>query len=66
MIEILLNQKPLQLAIDTSVAQALQHIDAIPPYAVALNLKFVPRSAYADTYLQAGDQLEVVQPITGG
>jgi sulfur carrier protein len=34
--------------------------------AVALNLFFVPRSAYEKTRLQARDQVEIVMPVAGG
>lgn len=34
--------------------------------AVALNLSFVPRSAYAQTRLKARDQVEIVTPVAGG
>jgi sulfur carrier protein len=33
---------------------------------VARNLDFVPKSKYATTPLQEGDQIEVISPITGG
>ena len=36
------------------------------PYAAALNLQFVPKARYAQTPLQAGDQIEIIAPITGG
>jgi sulfur carrier protein len=36
------------------------------PYAAAVNLQFVPSSQYASTPLQAGDQVEVIRPVTGG
>lgn len=34
--------------------------------AVALNGAFVPRSAYGETAVSAGDALEVVAPMQGG
>jgi sulfur carrier protein len=37
-----------------------------PPFAVAINLQFVPKTQYAHTALNAGDQIEVISPITGG
>jgi sulfur carrier protein len=34
--------------------------------AVAVNLEFVPRTAYAQTALRAGDEVEIVTPRQGG
>jgi sulfur carrier protein len=34
--------------------------------AVALNGKVVPRQAWSDTTLQAGDQIEIVRVLQGG
>lgn len=66
MIEVFINHTPTTLPAGTTLAQALQSIAAQPPFAVAINLQFVPRSAYDTTCLKAGDTIEVVQPITGG
>ncbi|MBB6523176.1 sulfur carrier protein ThiS [Pseudoteredinibacter isoporae] len=35
-------------------------------FAVALNAQFIPRSQYADTALQEGDDLELLVPMQGG
>ncbi len=37
-----------------------------PPFAVAVNTVFVPKSRYADTVLQEGDAVEIVRPVVGG
>ena len=34
--------------------------------AVAVNMTVVPRQAHADTVLQAGDRVEIVQAVGGG
>ena len=34
--------------------------------AVAVNMTVVPRRAHADTVLQAGDSVEIVQAVGGG
>jgi sulfur carrier protein len=39
---------------------------ARPPFATALNLQFVPKTQYASTPLNVGDQIEIIAPITGG
>jgi sulfur carrier protein len=35
-------------------------------FATAVNGAFVPRSCYATTYIQAGDDIDIVAPVTGG
>ena len=37
-----------------------------PPFAVAVNTVFVPKSRYAETVLQEGDAVEIVRPVVGG
>lgn len=37
-----------------------------PPFAVAMNRRFVPKSHYAETLIHEGDQIEVVNAVTGG
>ncbi len=34
--------------------------------AAALNGEFIPRHAYADTTINAGDKVDIVSPIAGG
>jgi sulfur carrier protein len=35
-------------------------------FAIAINRQFIPRSAYANTHLNDGDQIDVVTPMQGG
>ncbi len=35
-------------------------------FAVAVNMQFVPRSIYSETYLKEQDQVEIVLPMQGG
>ena len=35
-------------------------------FAVAVNKTFIPKSQYAHTLLQAGDQIDVLAPMQGG
>lgn len=65
-IQVLINQKAVPLAADTPLAEALAQQAFSPPYAVAINTQFVPRSAYAQTLLKSGDRVEVITPVTGG
>ena len=63
---ILLNQQPFTLPAGASLADALALQSLSPPYAVAVNTQFVPRTQYAAKALQEGDRVEVVSPVTGG
>jgi sulfur carrier protein len=47
-------------------ADALSMINARPPFAVAVNLNFVPKAQYAQHLLNENDQIEVIAPVTGG
>ncbi len=64
--DIHINQKPLSLPEGATVADALAAFGARPPFAVALNGDFVARTQHAARALQAGDKLDVVQPVAGG
>jgi sulfur carrier protein len=67
MMEIRVNGEPRQLPEGTTVARLVELAGpAAGPCAVALNLDFVPRAAYAQTVLHAGDQVEIVTPRQGG
>ena len=63
---IFVNQTPYELDETASLADALTRAGARAPFAAALNLQFVPKTHYATTALQVGDQIEVIAPITGG
>ena len=49
-----------------TLADAIHHIQAMPPFAAAVNHAFVPRSAHATHVLVPHDQIEVIRPVTGG
>ncbi|HUC17848.1 MAG TPA: sulfur carrier protein ThiS [Acetobacteraceae bacterium] len=50
-----------------SVAGLIAHLGLeVRKVAVERNLEIVPRSLYAETWLAAGDQLEIVHFIGGG
>ncbi|MBS0392518.1 MAG: sulfur carrier protein ThiS [Proteobacteria bacterium] len=63
---ILINQNTVELPDSASVADAVAHLAPTPPFAVAVNLQFVPRARYAAQPLQAGDSVEIIAPVTGG
>jgi sulfur carrier protein len=63
---IIVNQVAYDLPSHSMVADALNAVNAKPPFAVAVNLNFVPKSQYALHALQENDQIEVIAPVTGG
>lgn len=63
---VLINDTPHELASDSTLPDALEAIQATPPFAVAINREFVPRSQYPARVLQANDRIEVIRPVTGG
>ena len=48
------------------VTDVLALINAKPPYAVAVNLQFVPKNQHSQFSLNENDQIEVIAPVTGG
>ena len=66
MMRVLVNQNLHELAPASKVSDLLALIDAKPPYAVAVNLQFLPKSQHADYVLQENDAVEIISPVTGG
>jgi len=66
MMDVLLNGQALALPDNATLADAVAHSGAQPPFATAVNGAFVPRAAHAATVLAAGDRIDLVQPVTGG
>ncbi|MEG2975390.1 MAG: sulfur carrier protein ThiS [Comamonas sp.] len=64
--KITLNQQATDLQANATVADALAQMQAKPPFAVAVNTIFVPRTQYAAHTLNEGDKVEVISPVTGG
>lgn len=61
------NGEPRTVPDGTTLALLVEQLGLQPGQcAAALNLDFVPRSAYAQTVLRAGDQVEIVTPRQGG
>jgi sulfur carrier protein len=63
---VIVNQVPYDLPSQSMVSDALAIINAKPPYAVAVNLNFVPKTKHAEFVLNENDQIEVIAPVTGG
>ena len=67
MSEFTVNQQPLPWRAAMSVADLLAEQGRVPEsVATALNGIFVPRSHRETTLLRPGDELTLIQPITGG
>ncbi|MBO0797332.1 MAG: sulfur carrier protein ThiS [Blastocatellia bacterium] len=64
---ILVNGDPYQIAKNSKVVDLLDELN-LPPERVAieLNRNLLPRTQWAETVLQAGDRLEIVQFVGGG
>ncbi len=63
---IIVNQVEYEMPSLSLVSDALALIDAKPPYAVAVNMNFVPKTKHAEYVLNENDQIEVIAPVTGG
>ena len=63
---ITINQQSVELPDTATVADAVAHWNAKPPFAVAVNTQFIPKSQHAQRALQAGDKVEIIAPVTGG
>jgi len=64
--KVFINRQPQQLPQDATVAQALAALTPRPPFAVAVNTQFVPKSEYANRLLAPDDEVEIISPVTGG
>jgi sulfur carrier protein len=63
---IFINQETRELPEGATLADALRVWDTPAVFAAAVNLQFVPRTAYAQHRLSEGDRVEIIAPITGG
>ena len=63
---IIANQIPRDLPSNSRITDLLTMIEAKPPYAVAVNLQFVPKTRHAEYILHENDQAEIIAPVTGG
>ena len=63
---VMINQIEHLLPEGAKLEHALVALKAQPPFAVAINLQFIPKSNYAQCVLAENDQMEVISPVTGG
>jgi thiamine biosynthesis protein ThiS len=66
-IEISINGASHRIAPETTVPELIEQLGLTPGrLAIELNLSLLPRAAWAETKLQAGDKLEIVHFVGGG
>ncbi len=64
---ITINQQTVELPPNATVADAVAHWQAQPPFAVAVNCRVRAQiTVRARHALAEGDRLEVIAPVTGG
>ena len=63
---IIVNQVAHAVPENRTIHYVLVMIDAQPPFAVAINYEFVPKTRHAEEILHEGDEMEVIAPVTGG
>lgn len=65
--QIMINGEPTSVADSHTLDQILAHQTRTHEhFAVAVNGRFVPKSAYSETTINAGDQIEFLIPMQGG
>ncbi len=64
--KITLNKTTHEVQPGATLADAIALLQPQAPYAVAVNMQFVPNTLYAQTPLQPDDDIEVIFPVTGG
>ncbi|NBW78720.1 MAG: sulfur carrier protein ThiS [Betaproteobacteria bacterium] len=65
-LKVFINRQQHHLPLDATVAQAVAALNPRPPFAVAVNTQFVPKSEYANRLLAPEDEVEIIEPVTGG
>jgi sulfur carrier protein len=68
MLEVSVNGERTSLKQVLVLEQAMQEwgFDPADMLVIAVNQTFVPRDRWADTEVQAADQIDILQPIVGG
>ena len=63
---VIVNQVEHEVPNQSMISDVLSLLDARPPYAVAVNMNFVPKTDHAKHLLNENDHIEVITPVTGG
>jgi sulfur carrier protein len=64
--KVIINRQEHVLAAGATLLDAIAAIEARPPFAAAVNTRFVPKTQYAQQPLHDGDHIEIISPVTGG
>jgi sulfur carrier protein len=64
--KVFINKNPYELSVGATLLDAIEAIEAKPPFAAAVNTQFVTNAHYAEHVLQAQDQIDIISPVTGG
>jgi len=66
-IQITVNGKEYSIDAGSSIDDFLaEHCPQKEWVAIALNMKIIPKEAYAKTCFEEGDKMNIVQPVAGG
>ena len=65
-IQVQINQISTELTMPAFLSDAIAASKVQPPFAAAVNMQFVPKKNYANHALHAGDNIELIVPVTGG
>ena len=63
---VIVNQVEYEVPSQSMISDAIALINAKAPYAVAVNMQFVPKTKHAEFALNENDRIEVIAPVTGG
>ena len=63
---ILINHTSFEMPEGSLLNDAIALSNAKPPFAVAVNMQFIPKDQYLLVQLTQDDQVEIISPITGG
>ena len=63
---VVVNQVEHEVPSHSMISDVLSLIDAQPPYAVAVNMNFVPKLDHDKHLLYENDEIEIITPVTGG
>lgn len=64
--QLLVNGAAFDAAEGATLAELVRRLELRGRYAIEINGEIVPRSAYGESVLRAGDRVEVVQAVGGG
>ena len=64
--EVTLNGETISINQTHNLTEFIAQLDLNGKFAIELNQNIIPRSEYSNTWINAGDTIEIVQAIGGG